>query len=58
MSKMRLIVDSSCDMPDIFYKKYNIGVTDLIINLGEKVYRDRSEITAMIRLRSILRLQP
>ncbi len=46
MSKMRLIVDSSCDMPDIFYKKYNIGVTDLIINLGEKVYRDRSEITA------------
>ncbi len=42
----RLIVDSSCDLPLEMIQYYNIGVCDLIINVGERVYRDRKDITA------------
>ena len=43
-NKYKLIVDSSCDLPVELYEKYNIGVTDLIINFGERTYRDRKDI--------------
>lgn len=43
-NKYRLIVDSSCDLPTECYEKFNIGVTDLIINFGERTYRDRKDI--------------
>lgn len=45
MLKQRLIVDSSCDLPNHFYQELNIGVTDLVINFGERSYLDRKEIT-------------
>ena len=45
MPKFRLVVDSSCDLPREFYEKYNIGVTDLIVNFNERQYVDRKEIT-------------
>ncbi|MFA6830091.1 MAG: DegV family protein [Bacilli bacterium] len=46
MNNYRLIVDSSCDLPQDYYEKHNIGVTDLIINFGERSYRDRKDITS------------
>lgn len=46
MTKSRLVVDSSCDLPEEFYAKYDIGVTDLIVNFNGQVYLDRKEITA------------
>ena len=46
MKKYKLIVDSSCDMPAEFYTKYNVGVTDLIVTLNERTYRDRVDITS------------
>lgn len=48
---MHLIVDSSCDLPDNFYKDLNIGVSDLIINMDGKVYHDRKDITSKDLLR-------
>jgi len=45
MNKMRLIVDSSCDLPEADYEMLDIGVTDLLINFGERTYRDRKDIT-------------
>ncbi|MFA6586565.1 MAG: DegV family protein [Bacilli bacterium] len=46
MPKMKLVVDSSCDLPSAFYKQHNIGVADLLINFGEETYVDRKEITS------------
>lgn len=46
MAKYRLIVDSSCDLPVDFYTKYNIGVTDLVVNFNERQYLDRKDITS------------
>lgn len=45
-NKYRLIVDSSCDLPTELAEEYNIGVTDLIVNIGERVYLDRKDITS------------
>lgn len=45
MAKYRLIVDSSCDLETELLEKYDIGVTNLIINIGERVYFDRKDIT-------------
>ena len=46
MNNFRLIVDSSCDLPEDFYSKYSIGVADLIVNFNGQLYLDRKEITA------------
>lgn len=46
MAKYKLIVDSSCDLPIDFYTKYNIGVTDLVVNFNERQYLDRKDITS------------
>lgn len=46
MAKYKLIVDSSCDLPVDFYTKYNIGVTDLVVNFNERQYLDRKDITS------------
>ena len=45
MSKVHLIVDSSCDLPTPFYETYNIRVIDLLIVFNEREYVDRKEIT-------------
>lgn len=46
MKKYKLIVDSSCDIVPEFYEKHNVGVTDLVVNLNERTYRDRVDITS------------
>ena len=45
MNKYKLITDSSCDLPQGYADENNISTTCLIITLGERVYRDRIDIT-------------
>lgn len=44
MSKIKLISDSTCDMPKELLEKYNIGIVPLSIVLGEQPYKDGIEI--------------
>lgn len=41
---IKLIVDSSCDLPKEVSSKYNFSVIPLSIQIGEKTYKDRYEI--------------
>lgn len=43
---MKLIVDSSCDLPVEFIGKYDLSVTPLIVQIGEKSFKDRVEINS------------
>ena len=45
MNKYRLIIDSSCDIPEKLIADYSITTTDLIINFPDKAYRDRKDIS-------------
>lgn len=40
MEKIKIITDSTADLPDSILKKYNIEVLPLLINFGENSYRD------------------
>ncbi|WXR62198.1 DegV family protein [Peptostreptococcaceae bacterium AGR-M142] len=44
MKKIRIITDSSCDLPDFIINKYNIGVAHLNVIFGDKAYIDKVEI--------------
>lgn len=44
MKKIRIVTDSSCDLPDIIIDKYNIGLAHLNIIFGDKTYIDKKEI--------------
>lgn len=46
MSKYKLVVDSSCDLPSDFYSMYDISVTNLIVNFNDRQFYDRKEITS------------
>ena len=41
---IRIITDSSCDLPQELIDKYNIDILPLRVNLGENSYADRKEI--------------
>jgi DegV family protein with EDD domain len=45
MEKIKLITDSTCDLPIDIIKKYNIEVIPVLINFGEESYLDGVEIT-------------
>lgn len=42
---IKIITDSSCDLPQELIDKYNVDILPLRINLGEKSYADRTDIT-------------
>lgn len=42
---IKIIADSTCDLSDEIIKKYDIGVAPLSIKIGEKVYKDRKDLT-------------
>ncbi|MBN2797253.1 MAG: DegV family protein [Clostridia bacterium] len=42
---IKIIADSTCDLSDEIIEKYNIGIAPLSIKIGEKVYKDRKDIT-------------
>ena len=44
MKKIKLITDSTCDLPKEVLKEYNIECMPLLINFGEKSYLDGVEI--------------
>jgi len=45
MQKIKLITDSTCDLPIEVIEKYNIEVVPVLINFGEESYLDNVEIT-------------
>ncbi|MFL0194485.1 DegV family protein [Clostridium sp. WILCCON 0269] len=44
MEKIKIVTDSTADLPDSILKKYDIEVLPLLINLGENSYRDGIDI--------------
>lgn len=44
MNKVKIIVDSTVDLTEEIYKKYDIDVLPLNINFGEKTYKDGVDI--------------
>lgn len=45
MEKIKIITDSTADLPKEVYEKYDIEVLSLLINFGEESYLDGVEIT-------------
>lgn len=45
MDKIKIIADSTCDLPKEYIEKYNIEVMPVLINFGEESYLDGVEIT-------------
>ena len=46
MEKIKIITDSTSDLPQRLYDKYNIEVLPLLINFGEESYLDGIDINA------------
>lgn len=46
MGKLRIITDSTADLPDDIVQRYNINVVPLKVFFGEEVYLDGVEITS------------
>lgn len=44
LNKVKLITDSTCDLPDYIINKYDIEVLPLLVNFGEESYRDGIDI--------------
>lgn len=53
MEKIKIITDSTCDLPKHITDKYDIEVLPLIINFGEESYLDGVEINFKTLLRKI-----
>ncbi|MGL4449668.1 MAG: DegV family protein [Sarcina sp.] len=45
MNKIKIITDSTCDLPKQYIEKYNIEVMPVLINFGEESYLEGIEIT-------------
>jgi DegV family protein with EDD domain len=45
MDKIKIITDSTCDLPSDIVEKYNIEVLPLLVNVNEKSYIDGIDIT-------------
>ena len=43
-SMIKILADSTCDLPDEILEKYNISIAPLTITIGDKVYKDRVDI--------------
>ena len=46
MPKIKITCDSTCDLTQEIYEKYNVEVLPLGITLGEELYRDGIDVTA------------
>ena len=45
MDQIRIVTDSTCDLPNEVLKEYNIAVAPLTVRFGQKSFKDRVEIT-------------
>ena len=43
---IKLMADSTCDLSKDIVEKYDIGIAPLRINIGEKTYKDKIDISA------------
>lgn len=43
MPKIKILSDSTCDLPKELREKYEVGILPLFVNLGGKVYKDDGE---------------
>ncbi len=43
-TKLKIITDSSCDLPDAFLKEYDIDYVPFYVNIAGKSYIDRTEL--------------
>lgn len=50
MEKIKIITDSTADLPQELYDKYDIEVLPVVINFGEESYLDRVDINAEMLL--------
>lgn len=46
MEKIKIITDSTADLPQELYDKYDIEVLPVLINFGEESYLDRVDMNA------------
>ncbi len=46
MSNIKITCDSTCDLPQELYAKYDVEVISLAVTLGDTLYRDGVDITA------------
>lgn len=46
MAKIKITCDSTCDLPQELYEKYDVEVIALSVMLGDKLHRDGVDITA------------
>ena len=51
MEKIKIITDSTADLPQELYDKYDIEVLPVVINFGEESYLDRIDINAEMLLK-------
>ena len=51
MEKIKIITDSTSDLPQELYDKYDIEVLPVVINFGEESYLDRIDINAEMLLK-------
>ena len=40
MDKIKLFTDSASDLPELYRKRYNVGVIPLTVIFGEEEYKD------------------
>ena len=45
MDQIRIVTDSTCDLPNEVLKEYDIAVAPLTVRFGQKSFKDRVEIT-------------
>ena len=45
-TKMKIIVDSTSDIPEELVKKYDIDIVPLYVHINDKMYADRFELNS------------
>ncbi|MDO5517018.1 MAG: DegV family protein [Clostridium sp.] len=53
MEKIKIITDSTADLPQELYDKYDVEVLPVLINFGEESYLDRVDINAEMLLKKM-----
>ena len=44
--KIKIIVDSTSDLPEELVKKYDIDIVPMYIHYDDQIYKDRTQITS------------
>ena len=44
MGRVKIVTDTTCDLPKEIIKKYDIRLVPTMVTFGDKVYRDTVEL--------------